>query len=27
VRDIDITKEYYRSGEVAKMLGVSTRTV
>jgi len=27
VKDIDLTKDYYKSGEVAKMIGVGTRTV
>ena len=27
VKDTDLTKEYYKSGEVAKMIGVSTRTI
>lgn len=27
VKDTDLTKDYYKSGEVAKMIGVSTRTV
>ncbi len=27
VKDTSLTKDYYKSGEVAKMIGVSTRTV
>lgn len=27
IKDIDLTKDYYRSGEVAKMIGVGTRTI
>ncbi len=27
IKDVEITKNYYKSGEVAKMLGVSTRTI
>lgn len=27
VKDIDLTKDYYKSGEVAKMIGVGTRTI
>lgn len=27
VKDTDLTKEYYKSGEVAKMIGVGTRTI
>ncbi len=27
VKDVDLIKDYYKSGEVAKMIGVSTRTI
>lgn len=27
VKDTDLTKDYYKSGEVAKMIGVGTRTI
>jgi len=27
VKYIDLTKDYYKSGEVAKMIGICTRTV
>jgi len=27
IKDVEITKNYYKSGEVARMLGVSTRTI
>jgi len=26
-KDIGLTKDYYKSGEVAKMIGIGTRTV